>query len=553
MKSYLKSLFSIVVLVIFGLLVIGSDSMIDEEYYTEDGTLVQIYENGQTASGKTDTEGRWHGVVTYQQYGKYYKCEYSHGERNGVCHYFNPDGVRIKSEIYVDGLLAYTSDSLRAKLIQSNHEALVAGAIHQQIETRQPWFNFWMSDFGALSGRVESFFNEIELYVGTEAPADPDEFYTVFKGALDSVEESGGYQDMLDEYDLLVSIELATAAKSQPLRLAILNRYRNGLLSSTYQILETEYPDYLSLLNQYGATTEDIKRVADAFDAHLDQLGPLDVNALEFPLQADEHISTAFSRMQEEKFDFGTVSSALLMDYTKLYQSVDPLYQGALRAYFGEDALDDELVALSAVYVAFFERAPDYAGLKYWADQAGSGAVDFDLMRRLTNGFAQHPSYTAIYGGLSDSAFVDAIYLNIGGAPADADGKAYWLARLSGGMTRPDFIAQFILDLLSYSEATLDQLVIQGIITPQERDNALLRKNRLTNKAVVGLAFANTLGSASNLGPGTDPNDPVSLAADPAYRASVEIIADVTEDMATRVAALAYLDTQPSIEDINNR
>jgi hypothetical protein len=208
-------------------------------------------------------------------------------------------------------------------------------------------------------------------------------------------------------------------------------------------------------------------------------------------------------------------------------------------------------IEIAAVYVAFFERAPDYAGLKYWADQAGSGAVDFDLMRRLTNGFAQHPSYTAIYGGLSDSAFVDAIYLNIGGAPADADGKAYWLARLSGGMTRPDFIAQFILDLLSYSEATLDQLVIEGVITPQERDNALLRKNRLTNKAVVALAFANILGSESNLSPGTNPNDPASLAADPAYRASVKIIADVTQDMATRVAALAYLDTHPSIEDIN--
>jgi hypothetical protein len=208
---------------------------------------------------------------------------------------------------------------------------------------------------------------------------------------------------------------------------------------------------------------------------------------------------------------------------------------------------------IAAVYVAFFERAPNYAGLKYWADQAGAGGVDFSLMRRLTNGFAQHPSYTAIYGGLSDSAFVDAIYLNIGGAPADADGKAYWLAQLVGGMTRPDFIAQFILDLLSYSEDALDQLVRDGVMTVEERANALLRKNRLTNKAVVGLAFANTLGSASNLSPETDPNDPDSLANDPAYRASVKIIADVTEEMATRVAALAYLDTQPSIEDINNR
>ncbi|NVZ07728.1 hypothetical protein HW932_00455 [Allochromatium humboldtianum] len=58
--------------------------------------------------------------------------------------------------------------------------------------------------------------------------------------------------------------------------------------------------------------------------------------------------------------------------------------------------------------------------------------------------------------------------------------------------------------------------------------------------AVVGLAFANTLGSAANLSPDTNPNDPVSLVADPAYRASVKAISDVTEEMATRVRYPAF-------------
>lgn len=210
-----------------------------------------------------------------------------------------------------------------------------------------------------------------------------------------------------------------------------------------------------------------------------------------------------------------------------------------------------ETIEIAAAYVAFFERAPDYDGLEYWANQAGSGVVDFDLMRRITSGFTLHPSYTAIYGSLSDSAFVDTIYINIGGAPADADGRAYWLARLSDGMTRPDLIARFILDLLSLTEATADQLVADGIITRQERDDALLRKNRLTNKSFVALAFANVLGETTNLSSTTDPMDPASLVLDPAYRASRKIISEVTHDMATRNAVLAYLDTYPSIDDIN--
>lgn len=122
-----------------------------------------------------------------------------------------------------------------------------------------------------------------------------------------------------------------------------------------------------------------------------------------------------------------------------------------------------------------------------------------------------------------------------------------------GGMSRPDFIAQFIVGVLSYNEATLDQLLANGTITTQEHADALLRINRLNNKSAVALAFTNTLGSASNLQAGTDPMDPVSLAADPAYRASQKIIASVTEDPATRDAMLLYLAGKPSIADINAR
>jgi hypothetical protein len=95
-------------------------------------------------------------------------------------------------------------------------------------------------------------------------------------------------------------------------------------------------------------------------------------------------------------------------------------------------------------------------------------------------------------------------------------------------------------------------LVAAGEITAAERDAALLRKNRLTHRAQVGLAFVETLGAQARLRPDTDALDPDSLARDPVYQAARKIVAGVTDDPATRDAVLAYLATGPSIEDINN-
>ncbi len=207
---------------------------------------------------------------------------------------------------------------------------------------------------------------------------------------------------------------------------------------------------------------------------------------------------------------------------------------------------------IAAAYVAFFNRAPDLDGLNFWETEASnSGLNDLELMRDIAAGFAQHPSFESLYGGLGNAAFIDAIYLNIGGAPADANGKAHWLGLIeSGELSRSDFVADFVYGLLTITPETLDGLVTSGEITEQEKTDALLRQDRLTNKSAVALNFTQEMGDASNLSPGTDPLDPASLAEDPVYQASQAIIAGVTEDDATMDAPNAYLVGSPTIDGI---
>ncbi len=91
----------------------------------------------------------------------------------------------------------------------------------------------------------------------------------------------------------------------------------------------------------------------------------------------------------------------------------------------------------------------------------------------------------------------------------------------------------------------------RGQITLAELQDALARKARMANKTEVSRAFVTALGPSTNLLPGTNPNDPVSLEQDPAYRASKNIIRPVTNDPVTKVVPLNYLAGSPTIDGIN--
>lgn len=206
---------------------------------------------------------------------------------------------------------------------------------------------------------------------------------------------------------------------------------------------------------------------------------------------------------------------------------------------------------IAATYAAFFNRAPDFNGLSFWRDNAAAGGLsDLELMRQLALGFSQHPTFVSAYSGLDDIAFIDSIYLNVGGEPADTAGRQYWLRELQSGMTRSEFVASFVFGALSLTSETLESLVESGEITRAEADAATARQRRVQNKASVALQFTLVLAENSNLDPATDPLDPAALERDEAYRASVAIISTVTDDPESTSAPLALLASQAGLDEI---
>ena len=97
-----------------------------------------------------------------------------------------------------------------------------------------------------------------------------------------------------------------------------------------------------------------------------------------------------------------------------------------------------QLEKLGLLYQAVLDRAGDVAGVRWWlergdsADSAGWAA-----------GFAASAEFKARYDGVSDAAFVQALYSNSGLADTAAGGVAAWQAYLAGH-TRVELVGAWI-------------------------------------------------------------------------------------------------------------
>ncbi len=94
---------------------------------------------------------------------------------------------------------------------------------------------------------------------------------------------------------------------------------------------------------------------------------------------------------------------------------------------------------VARLYSAYFLRQPDQAGYDYWVGLRASGTT----LAAISAAFEGSPEFNALYGSLSDSQFIDQVYQNVQGRPADAGGKTFWLAFLAAGNSRGDLMIGF--------------------------------------------------------------------------------------------------------------
>lgn len=99
-------------------------------------------------------------------------------------------------------------------------------------------------------------------------------------------------------------------------------------------------------------------------------------------------------------------------------------------------ALDGQIARL---YEAYFNRSADADGFLFWQSQRSAGLS----LNGVSNAFAASAEFQNTYGPLNNGAFVDLVYANVLGRPADSGGRSYWVSQLNAGMSRGQVMTGF--------------------------------------------------------------------------------------------------------------
>ena len=131
-----------------------------------------------------------------------------------------------------------------------------------------------------------------------------------------------------------------------------------------------------------------------------------------------------------------------------------------------------QVVDLTQLYVASFNRAPDALGLAYWGSQLKNGMS----LEAIAKSFFAQPEAAAAYpSSQSTETFITKVYNNVLNRGPDAGGLAYWSAELGSGHISKD---SFLL------------AIINGARTSGSSADAQI----LANKELVGAHFGLTQG-----------------------------------------------------------
>lgn len=193
-------------------------------------------------------------------------------------------------------------------------------------------------------------------------------------------------------------------------------------------------------------------------------------------------------------------------------------------------ATEAQINAIVGLYVAYFDRAPDPAGLQFWIDQLDNGR-DFTT---ISQDFADSAEAQAIYPYLSDDndlgtispvAFITNIYANLFGRVPDQAGLEFWTEVLESGAVAPGDMVEAI------SLGAKDNL----------NDNGFFDRSVLDNKIECARYFTDQAGEIGTFPQGDQPGQ--FEIGSPEYLAAVGAVGAAGNQMDNFEECQDFIDT----------
>lgn len=130
-----------------------------------------------------------------------------------------------------------------------------------------------------------------------------------------------------------------------------------------------------------------------------------------------------------------------------------------LRDYIGATQIaSDALTFLAKMYIAYFNRAPDSAGLFYWGTRMNDGMS----LENIAESFFVQPETVAQYQNTTNNSdFVKVVYNNVLGRDPESLGLNYWVSQLeNGGVSKPTFMLAVIYGAQATTGSPQDALYL---------------------------------------------------------------------------------------------
>jgi len=206
---------------------------------------------------------------------------------------------------------------------------------------------------------------------------------------------------------------------------------------------------------------------------------------------------------------------------------------------------------IQQLYVAYFNRPADPAGLAYWetvveANKGSTAAVSAT--------FAASAEYKATYAGMANADIVNAVYLNLFGRAAEDAGKAYWANLLNTGKITIDGVVTAVAagaqttDLTAYN----NKVTAAGVFTAAVDTAAEQAGYSGTAANAVGKSYLASVTDNASLVAATTPTALNTSVANAVSAGTTFSVTTALGQVAAAQAAQAAYITATATVDVNN-
>jgi polyhydroxybutyrate depolymerase len=224
--------------------------------------------------------------------------------------------------------------------------------------------------------------------------------------------------------------------------------------------------------NDYPSADRTLTNWIDHNGATLDPTELQERLDLEASIPGDETIVTQYS-------NDGTIELWTIQGGGHVPQFTDNFNRGVINWLYSHPKTPvDNTTALftdevQKMYIAYYGRAGDPAGIAFWADELTHESGD---LSSIIESFGNSEEYSSRFSSLENSQLVDNIYLQLFGRSADLAGLDFYTGRLDSG----DYtLASIALEIANGIEAGTDDSIIYN------------------NKLAVANAFTDAVGTSA--------------------------------------------------------